>query len=211
MERIDARRESPGRIAEHVAAVIFGGGTVIFPTDTVYGIGCDPVDRAAVERIYALKGRPRAKPLVLHLGSVTEALEYAPENELAHLYAGAMLPGPLTLVVARPAHVPSAVTAGLPSVGLRVPAHALSLVIFERCGPLAATSANRSGAEPYTGTGVLAGLGEADLLVDAGPTPLGAESSVLDVTGREPRLLREGVLSAAMIDSIFRHSTAHAR
>jgi L-threonylcarbamoyladenylate synthase len=198
--RIDATRESVERIAEEVAAVVFGGGTVIFPTDTVYGIGCDPMRPGSVERIFALKERPREKPLSLHLASFAEFLEYVPNDMRAQTAARLFLPGPLTLIVKRPTWIDERVSAGLSSIGLRVPAHALCLALLERCGPLAATSANRSGADAFTGAGEAVGLPEADLFVDAGPTPLCAESTVIDLTGDNARLVREGVLRAAMIE-----------
>jgi L-threonylcarbamoyladenylate synthase len=200
---LDTRRLAPSAVAEIVAGVVQAGGTVIFPTDTVYGIGCDPMRASAVESIFALKNRPRTKPLSLHIASVAELLEYAPDNALARRAAEAFLPGPLTVIVRRPAHVPATVTAGLPSLGLRVPAHDLCRTILDRCGPLAATSANISGAPAYTGAGFATDLPAADVRVDDGPTPLGAESSIIDVTSDVPRLVREGAITIAMLESIL--------
>ena len=115
---------------------------MILPTDTVYGIGCDPAQPEAIARIFTLKGRPEYKPLALHLASVSELLEYAGDNRLAALAARHFLPGPLTIVVRRPDFVDERVSAGLRTVGLRVPAQNLCLAVLERTGPLAATSAN---------------------------------------------------------------------
>ncbi len=191
-------------IVDAVAAAVRGGGTVIFPTDTVYGIGCDPWRPDAVERIYALKTRPRSKPLSLHFGSTAELLEYAAGNALAARATRAFLPGPLTLLVARPSFVDGRVTAGLPSLGLRVPKHELCRVILEWCGPLAATSANLSGAPAYTGAERTDRLPAADLAVDDGPTPVGTESTVLDVSGGESaRIVREGAISRAMLEEVL--------
>jgi L-threonylcarbamoyladenylate synthase len=198
--RIDATRERAERVLEEVAAVAFGGGTVIFPTDTVYGIGCDPMQLQSVERIFVAKGRPRDKPLSLHLPSVAELLEYIPNDARAQRLARRFLPGPLTLVTARPRWVDQRVSGGAPSIGMRVPDHALCLALLERCGPLAATSANRSGAAAYTGEGEAACLPEADLFVDAGPTPLRAESTIIDLTGERARLIREGAVRVDMIE-----------
>jgi L-threonylcarbamoyladenylate synthase len=198
--RIDATRERVERIIEEVAAVVFGGGTVIFPTDTVYGLGCDPMRPQSLERIFVAKDRPRYKPLSLHVASVAELLEYVPDDVRAQTLARRFLPGPLTLVVKRPAWVDGRVSAGLPSIGMRVPDHALCLALLERCGPLAATSANRSGALAFTGEGEVAGLPEADLFVDAGPTPLRAESTIIDLTGDHARLIREGIIRADLIE-----------
>ena len=198
--RIDAARESVEHVVEEVAAVIFGGGTVIFPTDTVYGIGCDPMRSQSVERIYALKERAREKPLSLHLASAAEVLEYAPDDARLRAFARRFLPGPVTLVIKRPRWIDERVSGGLPSIGMRVPDHALCLALLERCGPLAATSANHSGAAAFIGEGVADALPEADLFVDAGPTPLRAESTVIDLTGENVRLIREGAVPAAAIE-----------
>jgi L-threonylcarbamoyladenylate synthase len=203
MRTLEARRSGAPAVAEAVAAVVRQGGVVIFPTDTVYGIGCDPMRPDAVERIYALKNRPREKPLSLHFSSTAELLEYAPDSALAAAAARAFLPGALTVIVARPSFVGADVTAGLPTLGLRVPAHALCRAILERTGPLAATSANASGASAFTGGGTSAGLPAADLWIDDGPTPLGAESTIIDITGARPRLVRKGAISVAMLEQVL--------
>ncbi|HEY8297064.1 MAG TPA: L-threonylcarbamoyladenylate synthase [Candidatus Baltobacteraceae bacterium] len=191
---IDARNESIARVVEEVARVTFGGGTAIFPTDTVYGIGCDPYDSRAIARIYGTKRRPDAKPLTLHLASIPEFLEYAKDNALAIAAGRRLFPGPVTLIVRRPAFISEDVTSGLPTLGFRVPDDPLCLAILERCGPLAATSANISGQLAYRGTGERDGLPAADLLVENGPTRYLAESTVIDLTGPQPRVLREGVV-----------------
>lgn len=191
---IDARLESAERVAEEVASVVFGGGLVIFPTDTVYGIGCDPYDLEAVDRVYGSKQRPGAKPLSFHVGSPSEFLEFAQQNHLAAIAAKRLLPGPVTLIVLRPAFVSEEVTSGLPTLGFRVPDDPLCRTILERCGPLAATSANVSGERAYRGGGEHDRLPPADLLVENGSTRYQLESTVLDLTGPQARLLREGVL-----------------
>ncbi len=191
---IDARVEDPALVADAVAKVIFSGGTVIFPTDTVYGIACDPYRSEAIDRIYGAKNRPDNKPLSLHLGSVREFLEYAGLDKLAVLASRRLLPGPVTLIIHRPAFISEEVSAGLATLGFRVPDDPLCLAILERCGPLAATSANTSGALPYYGAGDWESLPPADLLIENGPTRWQAESSVIDLSGMQPRLLREGVV-----------------
>ncbi len=200
---VDSKRLRASAIADAVATVVGRGGIVIFPTDTVYGIGCDPVRGDAVERIYELKQRSRLKPLALHFGTVAEMLEYAPGNALAAALAEAFLPGPLTVIVPRPIHVASFVTAGLPSVGLRVPQHALCLAILDRSGPLAATSANLSGEPAFVGKGFASNLPPADLRVDDGPTPLGIESTVVDITGKGARLVRQGAIGVDMLERVI--------
>ena len=193
--RIDARQETPERVADEVAEVIYGGGTVIFPTDTVYGIGCDPFRTDAIDRIYGAKRRPDHKPLSIHLATVAELLEYVGDNTMGTLAARRLMPGPVTIVLRRPSFILEDVTSGLMTVGFRVPDEPLCTAILNRVGPLAATSANTSGARPYYGGGDIEDLPAADLLVENGPTKYGAESSLIDLSSADPRLLREGALS----------------
>jgi L-threonylcarbamoyladenylate synthase len=203
MRVVEAKGGSVPLVAEMAARVVQRGGTVIFPTDTVYGIGCDPCSASAVGRIFALKNRPAHKALSLHLASVEELLEYAPGNTFARELAASFLPGPLTTIVRRPEHVDRSDTAGADTLGLRVPKHATCRAILERCGPLAATSANLSGLPAYTGDSFATELPDADLFVDDGPTPLGAESTVVDVSGEVPRLVREGAISVVMLEHVL--------
>jgi L-threonylcarbamoyladenylate synthase len=193
---IDARTAPLEEVLEAAARTVFGGGLLIFPTDTVYGVGCDPYDAAAVARIYGAKHRPGSKPLTFHLASAQEFLEYAREDPLAIRAARRLLPGPVTLIIRKPHFVSEQVTAGLQTLGFRVPDDPLCRAILERCGPLAATSANRSGEQAYRGDGDYEGLPEVDLIVENGPTRYRRESSVVDLTGPRPRLLRAGVLDA---------------
>jgi L-threonylcarbamoyladenylate synthase len=203
MRVVEAKGATARAVAETAARVVQRGGSIIFPTDTVYGIGCDPYIDRAVARIFALKNRPAHKPLSLHLASVEEMLEYAPGNAFARELAESFLPGPLTTIVVRPRHVARTVTAGADTLGLRVPKHALCGAILERCGPLAATSANLSGLPAYTGDSFATELPDADLFIDDGPTPLGAESTVVDVSGKVPRLVREGAISVVMLEHVL--------
>lgn len=195
MLTIDARRESQERVCNEVAAVIYGGGTVIFPTDTVYGIGCDPFRVEAIDRIYQAKQRPDHKPLSLHLASVTEFLEYVNGNATATLAARRLMPGPVTLIVRRPAFIYDDVSSGLATLGFRVPDDQLCRAILDRVGPLAATSANASGERPYYGDQDSSALPQVDLLIENGRTRFGAESTVVDLTSATPRVVREGALS----------------
>jgi L-threonylcarbamoyladenylate synthase len=185
------------------AATVVAGGTLVFPTDTVYGIGASAGRLDAVARIFELKHRPRSKPLALHLGSLDEALAYAAGNPLAVRVMRALLPGPVTIVVARPAAIDPLVTGGSATVGVRVPAHPLCAALCARCGPLAATSANESGRPSFKGDGPLAGLPAADLAILDGPTPLRGESTVIDVTGKQIRLIREGMVPVARLEEQF--------
>jgi L-threonylcarbamoyladenylate synthase len=113
-----------------------------------------------------------------------------------------LFPGPVTLIVRRPAFIDEQMTSGLPTMGLRVPDHELCSAILERCGPIAATSANRSGAGAFIGEGSRGGLPAADLLVDAGPTPRRGESTIVDMSGGRPRLVREGVVSVSELEQV---------
>lgn len=170
------------------------GGIVIFPTDTVYGIGCDPFDLDAIARIYGAKSRPAHKPLSLHLATVGELLEYVRDQREVGAAVRKLLPGPVTIIMRRPRFIDREMSAGLPTLGFRVPDDALCSAILDRCGPLAATSANVSGEQPYFGGGDAGALPAADLVVENGPTKYGRESSVIDFTTPQPVLLREGVV-----------------
>jgi L-threonylcarbamoyladenylate synthase len=202
MRRLRADSVSVDELLAEATRTVVDGGVLIFPTETVYGIGCDPFQPAAVERIFAGKGRSRDKPLALHLATREEALEYVGSNAAAALAVRRFLPGPLAVVVARPDFIDSRVTGGLPSLSLRVPAHALCAAILDACGPLAATSANLSGRAPFLGGASGETLPEADLFIDAGPVPIGVASTVLDFTTEPPTLVRDGAVPRAALEAI---------
>ena len=197
---IDARRESLERVLDEVTAVVEGGGIVVYPTDTVYSIGCDPYEATAIGKIYASKARPEEGPLSLYLGSVAEALEYVGSSPFAVNAVRRTMPGPIALVVPRPPFIPERVTWGKDGLGLRVPDHPLAAAILERCGPLAGTSASRAEQEPYWGDDDLGLLPDCDLAVLDGPTPRRARSTILDITWPQPRVVRQGVLSAESLE-----------
>ena len=175
------------------------GGLVAFPTETVYGLGAHALDPDAVARIYAAKGRPGYNPLIVHVADAyaARALTSAWPRE-ADALAAAFWPGPLTLVLPKNDAVPDAVTAGLPSVALRVPAHPVAHALLRMAAlPVAAPSANRSTeVSPTTAQHVVRSLGErVDVIVDGGPCPVGIESTVLSLAGPVPTLLRPGTIS----------------
>jgi L-threonylcarbamoyladenylate synthase len=189
-----------GRPLDEAAALIRAGRLVAFPTETVYGLGANALDRDAVRRIFEAKGRPPDDPLIVHVGSVEQvaAVSAGRTERLAEL-AARFWPGPLTLVVPRGPAVPLEVTAGRETVAVRVPRHPVALGLIERAGrPIAAPSANLfARPSPTLAAHVLADLGERiDLLLDGGPTLVGVESTVLDLTGRRPRVLRPGGVTA---------------
>jgi L-threonylcarbamoyladenylate synthase len=195
--RVDAAAPDPGVIRE-AAGVLRGGGLVAFPTETFYGLGAAGLDADAARRVFAVKGRPASMPLLLLVDSREMAAAVAAEIPArARELMDQHWPGPLTLVLRARPRVPAAVTAGTGTVGLRVPAHAVARALVRALGePVTAPSANTSGAAPpVTAAEVLAQLGGTnDLVLDAGATPGGAPSTVLDVTVDPPRVIRPGAV-----------------
>ena len=189
-----------GGVAE-AAAAIRAGQCVAVPTETVYGLAADATDAAAVARIYQAKGRPSFNPLIVHVENFATAAALALFDERAGILARRFWPGPLTLVLPgrQGSPVASAVTAGLPTVAVRVPAHPVMQALLREAGrPLAAPSANRSGGiSPTTAGHVLRSLGgRIPLVLDGGATSAGLESSIVAVTDGLARLLRPGPLTA---------------
>lgn len=192
---IDPRRPAPEAIA-HAAQVIRDGGLVAFPTETVYGLGAEALNPVAVDRIFRAKGRPADNPLIVHVAGVQALRELTSEVPGVALTLGSRFwPGPLTLVLMRSGNVPDITTGGLETVAVRVPAHPVALALLEASErPIAAPSANRSGQpSPTDAHHVLEDLGgRVEMVLDAGATPIGLESTVLDVTQDPPLLLRPG-------------------
>src|SRR5690348_2207067 len=203
---IDPRAPDPATI-ERAAAVLRAGGLVAFPTETVYGLGAHALDSAAVLRIYAAKGRPSFNPLIVHVANEAAARALAIEwPDAAAQIAQAFWPGPVTIVLRKREIVPDAVTAGLDSVALRVPAHPIALALIRAAAiPIAAPSANRSTElSPTSARHVAASLGDrVDLVLDGGPTVVGIESTVLDLRGERPAILRPGVIGARELSPII--------
>lgn len=182
---------------QKAAAILRAGGLVAFPTETVYGLGANALDAAAVKKIYALKRRPATSPLIVHVPGIAEARELAAEwTEEAERLARAYWPGPLTLVVPKKWVIPEEVTAGLGSVGLRVPRHPVALALLREAGvPVAAPSANRfTELSPTTAQHVRDSFGEeTPFLLDGGPCEVGIESTVIAVTPDGLEVLRPGM------------------
>jgi len=196
-----------GGVAE-AAALLRAGRLVAFPTETVYGLGADATDPAAVTGIFAAKARPRFNPLISHLPDAAAALTEGVFDAPARRLAEAFWPGPLTLVV--PAHAGTRVCdlarAGLPSLALRVPAHPLAQALLAQVGrPVAAPSANRSGrVSPTRAAHVLDDLaGRIAAVLDGGDTPVGVESTVVACLGGTPRLLRPGGITRAALRDVL--------
>jgi L-threonylcarbamoyladenylate synthase len=203
---IDPNAPDPAVLAR-AAAVLRAGGLVAFPTETVYGLGANALDAAAVGRIFAAKGRPANNPLIVHVADEVGARQVAADwPPSAARLAGRFWPGPLTLVLPKAAAVPDAVTAAGPTVAVRVPAHPVALALLRAAGiPVAAPSANRSTQlSPTRAEHVLRGLdGRIDLVLDGGPTPGGIESTVLDLTAVPPRLLRPGLVPPTALEAVI--------
>jgi L-threonylcarbamoyladenylate synthase len=184
---------------EKAAQILKGGGLVAFATETVYGLGAVVSQPQAVARIFAVKGRPAVNPLIVHVTGIAQARQCSRDwPQRAEHLAARFWPGPLTLVVVRTPSIPDLVTAGRETVGLRVPAGLVARGLIERVGePIAAPSANRSNrVSPTRAEHVVADLGgQIDLVIDSGPTEVGLESTVLDLTGEVPRVLRPGPIS----------------
>jgi L-threonylcarbamoyladenylate synthase len=189
------------------AALIRAGQLVAFPTETVYGLGANALDAAAIARIYEAKGRPASSPLIAHAASLAMARSLVEEwPETAAILASRFWPGPLTLVLRKRSHVPAALTAGLDTVGVRIPAHPLALALIEAAGvPIAAPSANRFTAlSPTTAEHVRESLGSrVAMILDGGPTTVGLESTVLSLATREAVLLRPGMIAQADLEALI--------
>jgi L-threonylcarbamoyladenylate synthase len=214
-ELVPIRADSPDPDALRRAAdVIRRGGLVAFPTETVYGLGANALDATAVRRIFEAKGRPPANPLIVHAADESMARQLVTGwPELAHTLAQQFWPGPLTLVLPKSDRVPDMVTAGGTTIAVRVPAHPVALELIRACGlPLAAPSANRSTQiSPTRAEHVLSGLdGRIDMILDAGPTPNGIESTVVDLTTSPPTLLRPGPVSGQQLRDVLGSLAIHS-
>ncbi len=188
-----------GPAIDEAAAIIRAGGVVAFPTETVYGLGANALDAEAVRGIFAAKGRPSTNPVIVHVNAEAEARALVREwPEVASRCAAIWWPGPLTLVLPKAAHVPDVVTAGMDGVAIRLPAHPVARALIAAAArPIAAPSANRSNElSPTTAQHVAKGMGDqVGLILDGGPSHVGLESTVLDLTGPVPIVLRPGGVS----------------
>src|SRR5258706_6407157 len=186
-------------VMERAVEILRTGGLVAFPMETVYGLGADATNAAAVEPILAAKVRPTTNPLIVHVADVTIARRYASAwPDAAEKLAAEFWPGPLSLVVPKATSIVDAVTAGRSTVGLRVPDHPVALGLLQAFdGTVAAPSANKSNhVSPTTAEHVRDELGEAvDLILDGGPCRVGIESTVVDLTVQPARSLRPGMVT----------------
>jgi len=203
---IDAVHPERAKI-EHAAALIRDGEVVVFPTETVYGLGAAALQTRAVERIFAVKGRPFSDPLIVHIANedVLEDLTTALPEQVGRLIR-TFWPGPLTLILPRSSLVPKRVTAGLETVAVRMPNHPVALALIRAAGsPIAAPSANRfMHVSPTTAQHALADLGgRVPLVLDGGPCAVGVESTVLDLCADIPTILRPGGISLEALRTVL--------
>ncbi len=206
MTRARVVEPSPETIVEAVA-ILRRGGLVAFPTETVYGLGGDARERAAIDRIFIAKGRPADHPLIVHIASAALLEDWATDIPNAALrLADAFWPGPLTMILRRNAKVLDAVTGGQDTIGLRVPSHPVAQALLRAFGDgIAAPSANRFGhVSPTTAAHVLAELSDSvDLILDGGACEVGIESTIVDLSSRHPRILRPGHLGRDAVETVL--------
>lgn len=211
--RVDPARPDPDAIAR-AATCLRDGGLVAFPTETVYGLGAHALDRDAVRRLFDAKGRPATDPVIVHVDSLDRVGPLVLEvPDVARTLAARFWPGPLTLVMRRSRTVPDEVTAGLDTVAVRVPAHPVAAALLAAAGiPVAAPSANLfSRPSPTQAVHVLDDLqGRISLIVDGGPTMLGIESTVLDLSHPTPMVLRPGATTIEMLQQVVPDVTMRA-
>jgi L-threonylcarbamoyladenylate synthase len=200
--RLTPDRPEPDAVAA-ASARLRDGGLVAFPTETVYGLGVSALDAAAVRRLFAAKGRPADDPLIVHVADVSGLAPLVAERPpIVDALAARFWPGPLTIVLRRSPLVPNEVTAGLDTVAVRVPAHPVAQALLAAAGiPVAAPSANLfSRPSPTRAAHVLEDLdGRIDMVLDGGPTQVGVESTVLDLSGAVPVVLRPGAVTLDML------------
>lgn len=191
---------------ELASGILKNGGLVAFPTETVYGLGANALDRHAVLSIFAAKGRPADNPLIVHIHDRTQLEPLCDLPERAFPLMDAFWPGPLTILCRKKASVPDEVTAGLPTVAVRMPSHPVAHTMLKACGlPVAAPSANSSGRpSPTTASHVLEDMnGKIPLIIDGGMCNVGVESTVLDLCHGDPVILRPGGITREMLSGIL--------
>jgi L-threonylcarbamoyladenylate synthase len=184
--------------------ILRSGGLVAVPTETVYGLGADALNPLAVRQIYATKGRPSGHPLIVHLAADEDWEQWGVFSAPAKALAEAFWPGPLTMVLARQPQVPTEVTGGLNTVGIRVPEHPVAQALLSRFGSgIAAPSANRfGGVSPTTAEHVHSEFGDSIHIIDGGPSQIGIESTIVDLSGDSPALLRPGSITESQLEAV---------
>ncbi|MBS1714096.1 MAG: threonylcarbamoyl-AMP synthase [Armatimonadetes bacterium] len=199
-------RPSPENI-KAAARIIQRGGTVVMPTETVYGLACNALDEEAVAKVFALKGRPDDNPMIVHIADL-DGLDQIARNvpAVVRVLAERFWPGPLTMVLEKAEHVPYRTTGGLDTVAVRIPDHPVALALIRECGlPLAAPSANAfTKLSPTSAKDVAPEIAEgAGMVLDGGQCQVGLESTVLDLAGEQVQILRPGGVSRAEVQAVL--------
>lgn len=194
-------------IINKAAAILHNGGLVAFPTETVYGLGADASNEVAVRRIFAAKERPYDHPLIVHVADISQLTDWAMDiPPVAMMLAEAFWPGPLTLVLNKQPHVLDIVTGGQQTIGLRIPRHPIAQALLKAFGGgIAAPSANKfTHISPTTASAVEEELGgRVELMLDGGDCEVGLESTIVDVSGADPVILRPGMITSTQISQII--------
>ena len=206
IEKISNRKEASAIFAK-AGEILRGGGLVAFPTETVYGLGANGLDAEACAKIYAAKGRPSDNPLILHVADRAMVHLAAKEvTPMAERILAAFAPGPVTVILPKRREVPTSVTGGLSTVGVRMPDNDVARAMIRAAGvPIAAPSANISGRpSPTTAAAVLADMdGKIPLILDGGPCKFGVESTIVDCTGARAAILRPGAVTREMLTEVL--------
>lgn len=199
--------DKQGIVVEQAAATLREGGLVAFPTETVYGLGANALDQEAAARIYEAKGRPSDNPLIVHIAEKKSVYEFTTHvPEAAEKLMEAFWPGPLTILFPKASCIPDTTTGGLGTVGIRFPDHPVALALIQAAGvPVAAPSANTSGRpSPTRAEHVWTDMqGRIDWIIDGGEVGIGVESTIIDVTGKVPMILRPGFITREMIAQVI--------
>jgi L-threonylcarbamoyladenylate synthase len=210
--RVNSKRPAPKAITES-SNIIRLGGLVAFPTETVYGLGADALNPKAVRGIYKAKGRPQDNPMIVHVATIKDAKKLAKVfPPKARLLCDRFWPGPLTIILPKAKNVPRETTAGLDTVAIRMPAHRVALELIRKSKtPIAAPSANSSGKpSPTNASHVKADLmGKIHAILDAGPTRIGVESTVIDLTTKTPTILRPGGITIEQLRKVMPDVVTH--
>ena len=191
--------EIDGEAISKAASIIREGGLVVFPTETVYGLGGNGLDADAAKKIYAAKGRPSDNPLIIHISDPVEAEKYCYTNEYYYKLAKAFMPGPLTVILPKKDIIPFSVTGGLDTVAVRCPSHPIARALIKEAGiPIAAPSANISGRpSPTCARFVIEDMdGRVDMIIDGGECDIGLESTIVKLDGGKATLLRPGAITS---------------
>jgi len=184
------------RAMDRIRDVLRGGGLVVYPTDTAYGLGADPFQEKAIDRLFTTKSRPRDQPLSIAVADVPEIFRFGEPTPIAEAFCAKNLPGPYTVVLRATPQAPRPIVSKDGQIALRIPGHPIPRLLSKAIGPITSTSANRHGQpSPRTCEAAREQLGDGvDLYLDGGPTPLGGESTVVDLSGKRANILRQGTL-----------------